>query len=248
MLTTIVLVLAGLAAGALNALAGGGTFLTFPALVWAGVPPISANATATFAALPGYLGSAWAYRSNIDVQGRPSLIRLIGVSIIGGLVGALLLLVTSAELFSGVVPWLLVFATAAFAAGPFVVKRQMASGRSLSEMAALGVIALVSVYGGYFNGGLGIMLLAAFGIIGMTDLHRMNGLKNLLSAVLSVVSVATYTAAGLIDWSSLLTLGIACAIGGYLGAILAKRIRNTAALRAFIILVGIVMSIIFFVR
>lgn len=248
MLTTVVLVLAGLAAGALNAVAGGGTFLAFPALVWAGVPPIMANATATFAAMPGYVSSAWAYRTEIETGGRPTLWRIILTSVIGGLAGAFLLLVTPEAVFSGVVPWLLLIATGAFAAGPAFIRFMARSGRSVSEASALALVFAVSVYGGYFNGGLGIMLLAVFGIIGMTNLHRMNGLKNLISAVLSLVSVVAYSLAGLIDWSALVVLGLSCAIGGYAGAAVARRIDNTAVLRAFIVGVGLMMAIIFFLR
>lgn len=248
MLTIIVLILAGLGAGALNAIAGGGTFLSFPALVWAGVPPIMANATATFAALPGYIGSAWAFRHNIAGQGRPGLKGLILVVVIGGLLGALLLLVTPSDVFSGVVPWLLLVATIAFAIGPMLVRRMIGSGRAMGVGAALALILAVAIYGGYFNGGLGIMLLAAFGIMGMADLNRMNGLKNLLSAVLSLVSVATYTTAGLIDWSNLAVVGLSCLIGGYMGAWAAKRITNVKLLRGFIILVGLVMAAIFYVQ
>lgn len=248
MLTIFVLALAGLGAGALNAIAGGGTFLTFPALVWAGVPPIMANATATFAALPGYVGSAWAYRGDIERGGKPPLAHLVGAAVVGGLAGAGLLLVTPEELFSGVVPWLLLIATAAFALGPAFVRRLARSGRRMSDPAALGLVFVVSVYGGYFNGGLGIMLLAAFGVIGMTNLHRMNGLKNLMSVVLSVVSVATYTVAGLIDWGNLLIVGLSCALGGYLGAVLARRVQNTALLRLLIIAIGLIMTALFFLR
>jgi len=246
MIEIVVLVMAGLGAGALNAIAGGGTFLSFPALVWAGVPPVMANATATFAALPGYAASAWAYRHDIRTDGQPTLWQIIAVAIIGGLCGAFLLLVTPEDLFSGVVPWLLLVATAAFAGGPSLMRHMARSDRKLSDTLGLGLLLVVAIYGGYFNGGLGIMLLAALGIIGMTNLHRMNGLKNLISAVLSVVSVLTYTLAGLIDWYGLGIVGVSCAIGGYLGAALARRIRNVALLRAFIVTVGLTMTVVFF--
>lgn len=248
MLTFIVLALAGFGAGALNAAAGGGTFLTFPALVWAGVPPIMANATATFAALPGYVGSAWAYRADIVHGGRLSLARLLGAGLVGGFTGAGLLLVTPDELFSGVVPWLLLIATAAFALGPSFVRYLAKSGRDLSGPAGIALVFVVSIYGGYFNGGLGIMLLAAFGVIGMTNLHRMNGLKNLMSAVLSIVSVATYAVAGIIDWGNFLVVGPSCTLGGYFGAVLARRVRNTSVLRLFIVAIGLIMTVVFFMR
>lgn len=248
MFEIIILVLAGLGAGALNAVAGGGTFLSFPALVWAGVPPIMANATATFAALPGYAASTWAYRDELNAGVGPSLFQISVTAIVGGLFGAALLLVTPEDLFSGVVPWLLLIATAAFAVGPAFMRHMAKSDWKLSQLSGLVLLLVVSIYGGYFNGGLGIMLLAAFGIIGMTNLHRMNGLKNLASVVLSVVSVLTYTLAGLIDWYSLGVVGISCAVGGYVGAALARRIRNLALLRGFVISVGLIMSAIFFAR
>jgi uncharacterized membrane protein YfcA len=248
MLTYLVLAIAGFAAGALNAVAGGGTFLSFPALVWVGVPPITANATATFAALPGYVGSAWGFRRDLAAQGPLSTRAIIALSIAGGFVGALLLLVTSQETFSAIVPWLLLLATVVFAAGPLILRRVTAGGRAgFGIAAAAAMVFAVTVYGGYFNGGLGIMLLAVFGLIGFTDLSAMNGLKNVVSAILSLVAVATYLAAGLIDWTYALPLALSCALGGYVGARLARRVANPAILRMFITTVGAVMTILFFV-
>ncbi|NPD17633.1 sulfite exporter TauE/SafE family protein [Xinfangfangia sp. D13-10-4-6] len=243
----ILLVLAGLGAGALNAVAGGGTFLSFPALVFIGIPPIMANATATLAALPGYIGSTWGFRKDIRAAGPVSLLAMIAMAVIGGLGGALLLLVTSKETFSAIVPWLLLFATLVFAAGPWLMRHVLGQGKALPLVAALGLLLAVSVYGGYFNGGLGIMLLAAFGFVGFTNLHEMNGLKNLLSSILSLVSVVTYSAAGLIAWKPAIILGVACAIGGFVGAHLGRRITNMAALRLFITLVGLGMAAAFFI-
>ena len=245
MLTTTILALAGFGAGALNAIAGGGTFLTFPALVWVGVPPIMANATATFAALPGYAGSSWAYRRDIQAGDGPSLRALVFAAMLGGTLGALLLLITPEDLFSGVVPWLLLIATLAFAAGPALLRGLLASGRRLPDAVSLALLLLVSIYGGYFNGGLGIMLLAALGLIGMSDLHSMNGLKTLVSLVLSAVSVVTYSLAGLIDWSALIVTGLGCTAGGYFGAHLARRVQDPSLLRAFIVTIGLVTSIVF---
>lgn len=248
MSTYLVLFIAGFAAGALNAVAGGGTFLSFPALVWAGVPPIGANATATFAALPGYIGSAWGFRHDLVAQGPLSIRVIIALSIVGGFLGALLLLVTSPDLFSSIVPWLLLLATVVFAAGPLILRgvvRGGAAGFGVATAAAM--VLAVAVYGGYFNGGLGIMLLAVFGLIGFTDLSAMNGLKNVISAILSIVAVATYLAAGLIDWTYALPVAVASALGGYAGATLARRITHPGALRLFITLVGAAMTVIFFV-
>ena len=243
---TIVLVFAGLGAGALNAVAGGGTFLSFPALVWIGVPPLAANATATLSALPGYIGSAWGFRKDIRAGGPVALSMMVAIAMAGGLVGALLLLVTPRELFSGLVPWLLLLATGVFAAGPLLLRRAVKNDGRLPHAVSLAVLLAVATYGGYFNGGLGIMLLAAFGLVGFSNLHEMNGLKTLLSAILSLVSVVAYAAAGLIVWKPALILGIATAIGGYFGAHLARRITHMKALRAFIILVGLCMAAAFF--
>ncbi|WP_281826794.1 sulfite exporter TauE/SafE family protein [Jannaschia rubra] len=247
MLEFLLLAGAGLAAGALNAVAGGGTFLTFPALVWLGVPPISANATATLTALPGYLGSAWGYRHDLHAEGSLGLRAILLVAAFGAMAGALLLLVTPGDVFRGLVPWLLLAATALFAAGPRLLAALASRGvgQAGPGLSVLGILA-VSVYGGYFNGGLGIMLLAMFGLLGHTDLHAMNGLKNVLSALLSLLSAATFVVAGLIAWQPALVLAIATAIGGWLGARTSRRIRRTDLLRLFVVAVGALMTVAFF--
>jgi uncharacterized protein len=245
MLATLLLLVAGLAAGVLNAVAGGGTFLTFPALVWIGVPPVMANATATLSALPGYLGSGWGYRHDIRAEGALPLPVMLGLALAGGLAGALLLLVTSERAFSGIVPWLLLAATLLFAAAPHLLPR-LAGGRGLGAGASAAVLLVTALYGGYFNGGLGILLLAVFSLMGFADLHAMNGLKNLVSALLAAVSSVTWAAAGLVAWEHALVLALAMTAGGYLGAHYARRIRNTAPLRAVIVAVGLAMTLAFF--
>lgn len=247
MLTTLVLILAGLMAGALNAVAGGGTFITFPALVWAGVPPIMANATATITALPGYLSSAYGYRHDLRAEGPLGVCLILTLAAIGGLAGAGLLLMTTDALFEQIVPWLLLIATLLFAAGPSIVKRLSHDG-FLGLLPSILIVGAVSIYGGYFNGGLGIMLLAAFSLIGLTDLNAMNGLKNMISALTSLVSAAAYAVAGLIVWEQALIVGIASTIGGYLGARYARRVRNQALLRGGIVCVGLIMTVLFFLR
>jgi hypothetical protein len=247
MLALAVLAVAGFLAGVLNAIAGGGTLISFPALVWVGVPPIMANATATLTALPGYIGSAWAYRREIRAEGALGLRTIIVLTAIGGGIGAALLLVTPGDSFTGIVPWLLLVATLLFAAGPRLVAAVRARGGAgagpvLSALA----IGEVAAYGGYFNGGLGIMLLAVFGLIGFRDLHGMNGLKSLLSAVLSVVSVAAYSVAGLIAWEQAALLAAATTLGGYVGARQARRMTRTGPLRAGIVVVGLVLTAVFF--
>ncbi|EPX77949.1 sulfite exporter TauE/SafE family protein [Salipiger mucosus] len=249
MLSYAVLIVAGLLAGALNAVAGGGTFLSFPALVWAGVPPVAANATATLAALPGYLGSTWAFRQDIAASHRLPPLLVIGTAALGGGLGAFLLLATPGEVFSGIVPWLLGFATVIFALGPRITA--LLTRRGLGKPGVVAVtltLMIVTSYGGYFNGGVGILLLAALGLLGMSNLKEMNGLKNLMSSILSLISVTIYVAAGLIAWKHALVMGLACAAGGYLGAALFRRVSKPAVLRVFITLVGTVMTIVFLVR
>lgn len=246
MLFFVTLTIAGILAGALNAVAGGGTFLTFPALVWLGVPPIMANATATIGALPGYASSAWGYRSDVSAEGTLGLRAIVGLGALGGLLGAGLLLVTPGAVFEGLVPWLLLLATVLFALGPRVLAFVRARGFGPAGPVLSGAAVLaVSIYGGYFNGGLGILLLAMLGLIGFVNLHGMNGLKVLLSAVLSLVSAAAYAAAGLIDWRAALIMAVATTIGGYLGARGAKLIRMDH-LRIGITCVGLVMTVLFF--
>lgn len=246
MLEIVVLAVAGLLTGALNAVAGGGTFISFPALVWLGVPPIMANATATLTAIPGYAGSAWAFRHDIEAEGALSLRLMLALAAFGGLLGALLLAVTSEAAFVGLVPWLLLIATLIFAAGPKLLA--MLKGKGLGVLGSAATVLAVSVYGGYFNGGLGIMLLAVFGLMGFANLHGMNGLKNLMSTMISIVSAAALAVAGLIAWKSALVLALATTAGGYIGATYARKITNMKLLRAGIVAVGLAMTVLFFMK
>lgn len=242
---------AAFVAGALNAVAGGGSFLTLPALVFTGVPPVAANATGTVALLPGYMAGAWGFCQDMEPPPGLGMRGVIVLSLIGGSLGAALLLVTPDHLFRKVVPWLLLAATAMFAFAPQL--RRMAS-RGSAEHAAhaspvkagAGMLA-VAIYGGYFNGGLGILLLALFGLLGQTRLHAMNGMKNLVSALLTAIAVAIYAAGGVVQWEQALVMMIAATAGGYGGARLARRIPPEW-LRAGIVLTGLVMAGVFFWR
>ncbi|WP_328702966.1 sulfite exporter TauE/SafE family protein [Arenibaculum pallidiluteum] len=248
MLSILLLAVAAFMAGALNALAGGGTFLTFPALVFLGVPPIAANATSTVSVLPGYVSSAYAFRRDVGPVQGVGLPGLMAASLAGGVAGALLLLVTPAAVFSGIVPWLLLVATVLFAFGPRMTRwLRSRGGRPAGKVAVLATVTAVSVYGGYFNGGLGILLLAAFSLLGLTDLNRMNGLKVVLSAVLAVISAATFAVAGIVAWQEAAIMAIAATLGGYWGARAARRIPPDA-LRMGIVAVGLAMSVLFFAK
>ncbi|SFL18700.1 sulfite exporter TauE/SafE family protein [Shimia haliotis] len=241
-----VLAIAGFGAGVVNTIAGGGTFLTFPALVWAGVPPVAANATSAVSVFPGYLGGAVGFLSELKTLSRAQMIRLTIITLAGGLAGSLLLLVSSNEAFSLVVPFLLFFATTAFLLGPKL--RNWAAGRTrlLRPEGAVGLF-LVSVYGGYFNGGLGIVLLALFAMWGWRDLHLMNGVKNGLSFALSAISVATFAVAGLVVWPMAVLMMVFAVLGGYSGAWVAKAVP-ASVVKAMVVVIGYGMSAIFFVR
>lgn len=241
----LVLAAAAFFAGMLNTIAGGGTFLTFPALVYTGVPLVAANATSAVAVFPGYLGGALGFRREIAAFDRMRLMKIVAFTAIGGLAGSLLLLVSSNEAFSVVVPFLLAAATLAFAFGHRI--QAWASRRSVGKPeGALGTV-LVSIYGGYFNGGLGIVLLALFSLWGMRDINVMNGLKNALSFVLSAISVATFAAAGIVAWPQAALMMAAATMGGYVGAPVARALPAWMV-RAGVIAVGVTMSTVFFWR
>ena len=184
------LFLAGLLGGFLNSVAGGGSFVTFPALLLVGLPPVSANATNTFASCSGYLSGAYAFRSDLD-RHRRELPRLLLVSLLGGLIGAWLLLRTPESVFRDAIPWLLLFATVLFAFGGRLnqwLARLGSVHRHASLLGRLLLLALllaVSVYGGFFNAGLGIIILSYLALAGYTDLNAMNGIKLLVSSAVS---------------------------------------------------------------
>jgi uncharacterized protein len=244
----LLLVTAAFGAGALNAIAGGGSFLTFPALVFTGLPPIVANATSAVAVSPGYLGSTLGFRSELATLPRERLVREGAVCAIGGVLGALLLLVTPAKVFSLAVPWLLLFATVLFALGPRLVAARAARGAGAVHPTAqaLGLFA-VAVYGGYFNGGLGILLMALYTLTGERQVHTANALKNLNSLLLSLLSVAAFTWAGAIAWPQALVMMVAATLGGFAGARRARRLP-AAGVRAVVVVTGLVMAGAFFWR
>lgn len=239
----------GFVAGLLNSVAGGGTFFTLPVLILIGIPPTMANATATLAVLPGYMSSAWAFRKDMKAEGALTLRNILIISCFGSLLGALLLIITTGEAFLWIIPWLLLVATILFAVSPLLAKLiQKHKSGGLGSIVSGTAIFVVSVYGGYFNGGLGIMLLATFGLLGFTDLHGMNGLKNVLAALLSFVSATAFIVADLIVWEQVLPMAICATIGGYVGARYSRKIVRTNLLRAFIVLVGAGMTISFFIH
>lgn len=246
MVDSFLLLSAAFAAGILNTIAGGGTFLTFPALVFTGVPPVIANATSAVAVFPGYLGGAAGFRGELAKIGAGRLLRLVSVTLAGGLAGSLLLMVSSNEAFSFVVPFLLLGATLTFLFGESIRSWAMAKSRTVRSDGAV-LLFLVSAYGGYFNGGLGIVLLALFALWGMTDIHQMNGLKNGLSLAISVMSVTAFSLAGLVEWPQAALMMVGSTFGGYVGAPIAWAMPRLVV-RGIVVAVGVSMSAIFFFR
>ncbi len=242
----LILIAAAFGAGVLNTIAGGGTFLTFPALVFTGIPPVAANATSTVAVFPGYLAGALGFRHELRGFARARLIRLTLITLAGSIVGSGLLLVSSNAAFSAVVPFLLLAATLAFLFGDRVRVWAATQARSAAPDGALGLFG-VAVYGGYFNGGLGIVMLALFALWGMRDLNAMNGLKIWLSFALSGISVAIFAVAGIVAWPQAVVMMLAAIAGGYAGAPLSRALPPIVV-RTIIATVGFGMSAIFFWR
>jgi uncharacterized protein len=249
----ILLFVAALAGGMLNSVAGGGSFLSFPALIFSGVPAIPANATSTVALWPGAAASVGAYRREFAKVNRRLVIVLTMCSVIGGVAGAELLLHTPAKTFTTLIPYLLLLATVLFAFGkPLTAwwKRghpgaSTLSNRSLAGMA--GAQLVIALYGGYFGGGIGILMLATLGLMGMQNIHEMNAVKTLLAACINGVAVVTFVLAGAVVWGPALVMIAGSLVGGYGGAAYARRL-DPRVVRIFVIAVGIVMTVYFFVR
>lgn len=243
----LLLVVAAFGAGVLNAVAGGGSFLTFPALVFTGVPPIVANATSALAVSPGYAGSTLGFKTELQALPRRRLQREMGISALGGVLGALLLLVTPASVFVGLVPALLLFATLLFAIGPRLAARSAQGAETRDNPWREPGLLAVAIYGGYFNGGLGILLMALYTLTGEARIHTVNALKNLNSLVLSLLSVVAFVLAGAIAWPQGLAMMVAATLGGFWGARWSKRVP-VVWVRRGVIATGLVMSAVFFAR
>jgi uncharacterized membrane protein YfcA len=221
---------AALLAGVINSVAGGGTLLTFPSLIAAGLSPLAANATSTVALLPASLSAMHGYRGEL-AGARRWAIGLALPSFVGGGLGALLLLHTSNATFERVVPWLVLGATVLFLVQRPLLRRIRRHEEAIAAVeprapvaAMLGVQAVVGVYGGYFGAGVGILTLAALGFMGFSNIHRMNGLKNWGGFCMNLVAAATFAFSGIVDWPVALSMAVGSMAGGYLGARGAQRL------------------------
>ena len=246
--TVIFLFFAGVLGGALNAVAGGGSFIAFPALMFSGVPPIQANATNAVALWVGVTASSGAYRKHLDIS-RRVMIPLTVTSVIGGIAGAFLLLRTPAQTFLRVLPWLMLGATLLFVFGGRLARGSKSGLAHDASRQAIAVAALfelvVAVYGGYFGGGLRIMNLAMLAALGMTDIHAMNALKAVLGGIINAMGVLTFTVARAVAWKPGVIMIAGAIVGGYFGAHYAQKLPQPW-IRAFVIAVGTAMTIYFF--
>ena len=243
---------AALAAGALNSVAGGGGFIAFPALIFTGMPPINANATNTAALWPGTVASTGAYRNALGEEARRVIVPLAASGMLGGLIGAIILLKTPQRTFMNLVPWLLLFATLLFAFSgqitAFVHRKSAAqSGGGLGKLGAALMQLIIALYIGFFGAGAGIMMMALFALMGVKNIHTLNGLKTMLASICNGVALVTFTIAGAVVWPQAVLMIVGAALGGYGGAYFAQKLRPQVV-RGIAIATGASMSAYFFLR
>jgi uncharacterized membrane protein YfcA len=238
-------------AGAMNAVAGGGSFFSFPALLLTGMDPKIANATNTVALWPGSLASVGAYRRELRSQ-REAIKMLAGVSLGGGLLGALLLLVTPSDIFRLLLPYLMLAATLLFALSPRISRyarglETPGGSPAVSRRRSIVLQGIISIYGGFFGGGIGILMLATLALMGLEDIHEMNALKTLLATLINGIAVAAFVVAGMVAWPEAIVMVAGAIAGGYGGAAIARRLRPQWV-RTFVVVVGLALSAYLFVR
>lgn len=245
-MTTLILFVAAFVGGALNSLAGGGTLVTFPALLFAGLNPIEANASSVVALFPGTFTAAWAYRQSILAVTEFSIWRVLVLSLVGGLIGALLLLHTPVAIFAGLVPSLILFATVVFAVGNFA-PLEVVQRIKLGPRAATAALFAIAIYGGYFGGGIGFLMLAAFTLFGMRDINAMNGLKMALVGIMTVSAIVTFVIASVVRWPQTIPMVLGSMAGSYMGARWAQRL-DQRLIKGFVIALGVGLTAYFFWR
>ncbi len=247
----LILILAGFLAGGLNALAGGGGFITLPVLMFTGATPILSNTSSTLALWPGMITALFAYRSRLAGSSHPLKLYAV-MALVGGVLGAVLLLRTTNHFFMALLPWLLLAATLLFAFGNRITDWAMKSrseghGGALPKSVSYALLFLIAVYGGYFGGGMGIMTLAVLAVIGMRDIHEMNALKTLWTLMINGVALAIFLFTGKVDWERGLIMMVGCTAGGYTMARFAQTIPRIWV-RRFIIAVASGMTLFYFLH
>jgi uncharacterized membrane protein YfcA len=248
----VFLFLAAFVAGALNSVAGGGSFISFPALLFSGVAPIAANATNTAAVWPGTVASTFAYRREFGADARRLLPPLLATGVLGGVLGAWILLRTPQSTFLHLVPWLLLAATLLFVLSGRMTAwvRRRAGQQKGSRLLMAGVLFLeflVAIYVGYFGAGVGILVLSLLALLGMENIHAMNGMKTLIVSVVNGVALATFIWAHMVVWPQAVLMLVGASLGGYGGAHYAQK-TDPKYIRWLVIAVGFGMSAYFFIR
>ena len=246
----VLLFFSGLLAGVLNSIAGGGSFITFPALLFVGLPPVVANATNTFSSCAGYVsGAAGFYQELKEI--RHFLPMVVLFSTLGGALGAISLLFIPSAHFEALIPWLMLFATSLFILGERVnralndrISRRLKEEPWFRYLSVF-LLFLIALYGGFFNAGLGIVILGYLVLTGFSDVHQMNGLKLLISAIVSMTAIVIFIYDGLIDWSSGAAVMLGTVIGGFIAARISRRI-DAAHVRVGIIITSISLTVYFF--
>ncbi len=245
--TIILLFIAGVLTGMINAVAGGGTFLSFGALTLIGVPPVVANATSSITQFPGYITSTLAYWDDFKMFWRGA-IALSLASVAGALLGSWTLLQLDNPQFRTLVPWLLLAATALFAAGPYL-KPKPKPGQEAAVGSFFGVVMqfVTAIYGGFFGAGMGVMMLASLGLSQAGDYHRLNALKNMLAVVIAAVAIVVFVSGGVVAWPQAVVMIPGVALGGWSGVWVAKRVPQSI-MRWVVIAVGLLLAVYYFVK
>jgi uncharacterized protein len=231
-------------AGAMNAASGGGTFVSVPSLIYVGVPSVSANMSSTIALYPGMIASSWAYRKNLQTILDISIKALFLATLAGGFAGAVLLLFTPNSSFDEIIPWLLLVGSSAFAFGPRIGQRLQRHYRPNTTFLLIAQF-LLGIYGGYFGGAVGIMMMAVWSVLGLTDMKISNAIRVVLVAGANTVAVVCFALAGSIAWREAMIMLVAAAVGGYLGARIVLRL-NTAHVRIGVSVFNFVITAAFF--
>lgn len=246
MTDVILLFLAGLLAGSMNALAGGGSFVSLPALISVGVPSVAANATSTLALFPGGMASSWVYRDGVKSVCGVNVAAIAIVTVLGGVAGSVLLLLTPSRIFDGMLPWLLLVATLMLGAGPRLsVKLQTQARPNIPAFVA--VQFLLGLYGGYFGGAVGLMMLAAWSVFGGGEIKSLNPTRMVMVTAANAVAVIVFVMAGAIVWQQCIAMTFGAVIGGWIGAHVGRRLPSPIV-RMLTLAVALLTTAVFFSR